>query len=525
MIAPVVEFDAKAFAKKERARRELARRKVANFADYIDVGSKGKYLAPHLRLIGDYIDRAIDDTLWDDVPGDGVKILIISAPPRHWKSSLGSQKAPAYFIAKRASEEKPHSVILTSYGATLAEKSSRMALETVRDNPELKKLFPNIRISKTSQSMQEWSLEGSAYPACIAAGVGGGLTGQGADMLVIDDPIKDSQQANSPAYRDMLWEWWAEVARTRVNPGGFVIILMTRWHIDDLVGRLMEQIKKGKGERIVHLRLPALAETDEARQTAGQMGLPVDANDPLGRGEGEALWAEQYPASQLEATQRKFPKTFDALYQGRPIPAGGFVVSRDRFKIIPQMPKENTTWVWGTDWAITAKEIAGKRDPDYTAGALVGLHLVNGNPEDARLVICFITRGQHNQNEARQMVKDALVGSECKRVFAGQDNIDRLMFENMRADSALLNYQFFVLERNEFSGDKMTRAGGWLQMVQAGRVDLVSGPWITEFLDEVEMFPNGAHDDQVDAVSVAAAALGTKSEMDNAVEYMASLWD
>ena len=164
---PPVSFDATAAIQREALARELARRKVAYFADYVDPAAGGAYAAAHLRLIGDYLDRAIDGTLWDGMEGSGKRVLIISTPPRHWKSSLLSQKAVAFFVAKRASAGLPHSVILTSYGVTLAEKSSRSALETVRDNPHLKRLFPDVTVSRQSQSMTEWALDGSAYPPVL----------------------------------------------------------------------------------------------------------------------------------------------------------------------------------------------------------------------------------------------------------------------------------------------------------------------------------------------------------------------
>lgn len=505
-------FDPAVALEQEAMRRELARRQACYFADYIDPASEGAYLAPHLRLIGGYLDRAMAGTLWDGMAGHGKKILIITTPPRHWKSSLISQKAVAYFVGKRAAAGEPHSVILTSYGATLAEKSSRSALETVRDNPRFKTLFPTVAISRQSQSMTEWALEGSAYPACIAAGVGGGLTGQGADMLVIDDPIKDSVQANSASYRESLWEWWAEVARTRLNPSGFAVIVMTRWHIDDLVGRLMEQVRKGEGERVVHLRLPAIAETAEEREAAARAGLPLDEDDPLGRGEGVALWPERYGADEMRDLQRKFPFVFAALYQGTPMPKGGYILSREDFTLIPSAPKENITWIWGSDWAITEKEMAKGKDPDYTAMVLVGLHLVNGKRDDARLVIGFVARGQHDPHQARQMVKRQLHAFRAP-LAAGGDNVDKIHLGDLRADADLVGHTIMpVLTRKDLGGDKVAKAMPWIEMAKAGRVDVVVGPWNEEFFNEVERFPNGLHDDQIDAISVGVAAHGQRPQ-------------
>lgn len=513
--------NSQAIIEEELLRRELARRKVVRFADYVDPASKGHYLTPHLQLIGEHLDRAISGELWSESSGHGVPILAISTPPRHWKSSLISQKAVAYFVGKQATAGLPHATILTSYAASLAEKNSRGALELVRDQPLYKNVFPAVQISRQRQSQTEWALEGATFPACVAAGVGGGLTGQGADMLVIDDPIKDSQQANSQSYRDNLWEWWAEVARTRINPGGFAVIVMTRWHIDDLVGRLMKQAQEGSAERIVHLRLPALAETDEERQAAARMGLPLDKADPLGRKPGRALWPAMYSAAALRGTQSRFPRTFDALYQGRPTPKGGFLLGREHFKMLAEMPTKNVRWVWGTDWAITAKEV-GKRDPDYTVIALVGLWREEG---ETRIVIGFIERGQLDQHAARQMVKRQILAAPEKRpTYAGQANIDAIHFNEMSNDPDLIGYSFQILTHKQLSrtADKVAKAQPWIERAQAGRVYVVQGAWNEAFFNEVEAFPNGMNDDMIDGVTVGTAALGVNEQ--GAVEYLEPIW-
>lgn len=502
-------------AKRELARRarlELARRNPAAFAAYVDPAAADFYRARHLQLIGDYLARAEQGTLWDAIPGVGRRILVITTPPRHWKSSLVSQKAASWFVGKRKSNAQPHQVIFTSYAASLATRNSRTALETIRDNPLYAEIFPDVRVSRRSQAVEEWALDSEPIPTGIAAGVGGGLTGQGADMLIIDDPIKDAAEAASVSMRQNLWDWWADVARTRVNPGGYVVIVMTRWHVDDLVGRLLTQAQEQPGlERIVMLRLPALAESDKERLSAADVGLPVDQTDPLNRQPGEALWPEMVSADDHHATARLFPLTHDALNQGRPVPKGGYLVGREQFKVLASRPTAHVRWVLGTDWAITEKEAAPKRrqDPDYTVAFLVGLWTPDGDRNDVRLVLADMRRAQANVYDAKQMVKEAMLAAGARiPMRSGEANMDKIYLTSLRADADLVGYSIQNLERNQMPGDKVAKAQRWIELVHAGRVYIVQGAWNDEFFAEMESFPRGVHDDQIDAVSVAVAYFG-----------------
>lgn len=517
-------------ARRELARRALAQQSVIDFCAYVDPEAKladevtdtfldNWYRAAHLKLIASCLERAESGDLWDDVPGDGKKILIITTPPRHWKSSLVSRKYPAWFVGKRKSENNPHQVILSSYGATLAEANNRATLELI-NSPLYQNIFPQIQLSSKSQAVNEWSLAGEPFPTAVAAGVGGGLTGQGADCLIIDDPVKDRADANSLAFRTRLWQWWEDVARTRINPDGYCVIIMTRWHPDDLVGRLLAQAANEPGnERIVSLRLPALAETAEERVSAASQGLPFDVDDPLGRLPGEALWPDRQTAAEHEATRRATPKTFDSLFQGRPTPEGGYLGGRELFKMLPSPPSSrDVRWVWATDWALKEKEMAakGKDDPDYTVAAKIGLWQPDGNKADTRIVIGHITRGQHNIHDARIMVKrTALADGDARTPIAAATNgaqiaVDHLALDGLRRDPQMLAWQ---VKGITVQGDKVTRAQPWLDRLHGGSVYVVEGEWNEAFFLEVENFPNGSHDDQVDAVSVGVHyfGLGQKS--------------
>lgn len=519
MIATQMPLTEAQVAKRELARRELARRYLIDFCAYVDPGAaregaddpfvENLYRSPHLELMADYLQRAEDGTLWEGMPGSGKKILLITTPPGHWKSSLISRKLPAWFVGKRWAAKKPHQVILTSYNASLATMNNARVLELIQERL-FQNLFP-IKLSAKSQSSEEWAIAGSPFASCKAAGVGGGLTGYHAAMAIVDDPIKDRRDANSLTVRQNLWDWWKDVLRTRLLDDGFIVGVWTRWTEDDPAGRLLSAQADGLlDERIVLLRLPALAETPAERQSAAKLGLPVDEADPLGREPGEALWPEKESAAEHEATKRAFPLTFDSLYQGRPRPAGGYVVSEANFKTLPAPPEKNVRWVWATDFALTSAEAASTRKdgPDYTAVGLIGLWTPNGR-EDARLVIGYLKRQRLEIFDAINMVEEVVQTIERPHpIVNGQANFEKVVQGIMRRRPTFLRHSIKNLTRKQLPGDKLAQAQPWLELAQAGNVYVVQGTWNAEFFAEAENFPNGAHDDQMDVVSVGAAALG-----------------
>ncbi len=228
---------------------ELARRRLG---DFLATLLPSYQAAAHTRLLCEHLER---------LEAREIRRLIVLAPPRHSKSTHVAQAFPAWYLGRRPSE----SVIVASYSAELAEAHSRRARGYVAD-PR----YPfETRIAADSSAVNRWATTDGG--GLIAAGVGGGLTGHGADVLVVDDPVRDREAADSPTIRESTWRWWSEVALTRCQPGAVILLTQTRWHQDDLAGRILNA--PGADEWTL-LRMPALAEEEE---------------DPLEREEGEAL--------------------------------------------------------------------------------------------------------------------------------------------------------------------------------------------------------------------------------------------
>ncbi len=250
--------------------------------------SRGRWkMTPHLAAI----DRAIIET----ITGRTEPILVIEAPPRHGKSELISRYLPAWFLGIFPERR----VMLVGYGAGFARSWGRKArallFEHGRD-------WFGVEVSPDERAASDWGLSGREG-GMLTAGIGGPLTGRGAHLLIVDDPVKNADQARSQTIRENHWNWWQSTASTRIEPGGCAIVIATRWHYDDLSGRLIQAAETGRGAPVRRLRLPAIAEE----------------NDPLGRPPGEALWPARWPIEQLEKLRlEKEAAWWQALYQQRP---------------------------------------------------------------------------------------------------------------------------------------------------------------------------------------------------------------
>lgn len=298
-------------AKAEKAKREKARRHLADFARYVYDGYKTNW---HTNLICDALQRLYSGE---------IRYLIIEAPPRHSKSLHVSQLFPAWAVGK----DKDKSIIVSSYSGDLATDHGRETRKLMED-----KKYQNIfetRLAHDSNAKGKWNTQGKG--AYNAVGVGGSITGKGADFFIADDTIKDRKEADSSVMRDNVWRFFTAVATTRLSPQGAMCVMQTRWHIDDIIGRLTENtseykepwvdyfdfIKNGLGNaKWVRLRLTAIAEQDEEY-----------------RKEGEALWADHFSLEELMSKKATLGGyEFSSLYQQNPIDEENRVFKPEWFK-------------------------------------------------------------------------------------------------------------------------------------------------------------------------------------------------
>ena len=423
---------------------------------------------PHLDLISRSVSTLPDSPLR----------LLISLPPQHGKSEIVSHWTPVWFLSNWLQRK----VGLASYAAEFASGWGRKARDTIVATPEL-----GIGIRPDLSSASMWEL--TAGGGMMTSGVGGPLTGHGFDLLIIDDPIKNRQEANSAAVRRHLWEWWRSTARTRLRPGGSIIIVQTRWHEDDLIGMLLGAMGEGDADypedTWEHIRLPALAET----------------GDPLGRGEGEPLWPGRYGEASLAATRLAIgPQEWAGLYQQRPSPMGGSVFSAQDFRYF-RIDRDSETFVLTTPqgpvyvnladcFRFTTVDTASsmRERADYTVAATWAL------TGDRDMLLLDVARVRIESpdivplmSQVHAKLEPGYMGVEGASVFQAARRAG-LPVRKLNPDT-----------------DKWTRDQPAAARMSAGTVYFLAGaPRLRDLEDELLAFPNGAHDDQVDCLSYAA---------------------
>lgn len=451
--------------KLQAIRAELARRNLEDFIRFT-------YPNYDFGWFNEELAATLTQFVQDVVDGKQPRLMIF-APPRSGKSEQVSRRLPAWALGKHPDLQ----FIGASYSADLANRMSR-DVQRIIEGDGYEQVFPNVSLPQKgdtnhtrTQDLFEIVGHKGAYRA---AGVGGGITGMGADIGVIDDPVKDAKEANSKTYRDAVWEWYTTTFYTRLSPKSGILLCMTRWHEDDLAGRLLKAAENDDGDKWQVIDYPAIAEKDEKH-----------------RKEGEALHPERFPLSRLVKIMRAIgSRAWNALYQGRPTSKTGGVFLTDRFVTVDAIPagviiKRVRAW----DFAAT------KDDGDYTAGALMG------EGSDGRYYILDIVRGQYSSLEVESVLKaTASRDGYDVEIHLPQDPGAAGKAQAQRQVSLLSGY---VANSERMTGDKVTRASAFAAQVEAGNVVLLRGSWNDEFINELGDFPLGKHDDQVDAAADA----------------------
>ena len=458
------ELDAAEAARQELARRELAKNHLLPFIMRFNESYEPGWVHKDICEKLEWFSAA--------VAAKQSPRLMIFMPPRHGKSEIGSRSFPAWHLGRYPH----HEFIGCSYGSDLANGFSRKVRDVVKD-PAFQAVFPNCVVNKDSQSVEAWlTTKGGGY---AAAGVGGPITGRGAHVLVIDDPIKNRDTAESATNRESVWDWYTSTAYTRLAPGGGVLLILTRWHDDDLAGRLLKKMAEGEGDEWVVVEYPAQAVQDELFRKAG---------DPL--------HAERYDNEALERIKRAVgPRDWQALYQQNPTPEDGDYFNKDMFQWygpqdIPPYSEMNFYTAW--DFAIGEKE-----QNDYSVGITVGVD------KHDRTFVVDVQRGHWGTMELVDKVlevyktwRPAITGLE-----RGHIEMTLRPFIDKRIREERLT-SFYIEELNPGKRDKVARARSIQGRMQQGLVFFRKNCNATAALvAEMMRFPNGIHDDCVDGMA------------------------
>lgn len=396
----------------------------------------------------------------------GADRVMVMMPPGSAKSTYASLLFPAWWFTAHPES----SVIAASHTADLAAHFGRTLRNLVDEHHDAL----GYRLARDNRAAQRFrTSRGGQY---FATGIDGPLTGRRADLVVIDDPIKSHAEADSPAARERLWQWYRSELVTRLKPGGRIVLVMTRWHEDDLGGRLLAA---GDGWRQV--KFAALAE----------------AGDPLGRRPGAALWPKwESEAALARKRETVGNRVWQALYQQRPLPPEGGLFPAGRVSVVDAAP-HGLRAVRGWDLAATAA--GAGRDPDWT----VGVKLARDG--EGRLFVLDLVRLRGGPHE----VAAAIVATAERDGVSVPIGLPQDPGQAGKAQLAWLQGLLagFRVVASPETGAKLTRATPVAAQVEAGRLSLVRAGWNSALLDELGAFPHGRKDDQVDALARAFALL------------------
>jgi predicted phage terminase large subunit-like protein len=402
--------------------------------------------SPHLKWTARHQDQLFK-TLEQVTSGEGERLMIFM-PPRHGKS----ETVTVHYAAWRLERDPMLNIIIGSYNQKLANRFSRRVRAIVREH--------KLPLSKESASVEEWETrEGGGVRA---VGVGAGITGFGGGLVIIDDPIRSRADAESDTFRDKTHEWFTDDIYTRLTPKGQVILIQTRWHEDDLAGRLQKRSADGEGDDWHVLKLPAFAEE----------------NDPLERPVGAPLWPEQFDAKRLDAIRRVQGRySFEALYQQNPVAKQGEIFKREWFTRFVDEPPKGLTWIRGYDLAISERTTA-----DYTATFRVA------KDKDANYYIDAGLRRRMDFPSQRRLI-EKLVRDEKSTLHYIEDALHgRALYQDLRQR---LGTDRSRVKKSAVTADKVTRVLLWSAIAEDGRLFLVRGSWNDDFIDELCSFPKG----------------------------------
>lgn len=455
-------------AASELLRRRMARRSLVDFTTY----TKPDYHVNwHHRLLCEHLDRFVS--------GD-IKRLMVFMPPRHGKSELVSRRLPSYLLGR----DPDITIIACSYSADLSSRMNR-DVQRIIDAPEYRRLFPRSELyGKNVRAVADGSyLRNSDIFEVVghqgvyrSAGVGGGITGMGFHFGIIDDPIKDVKEAESRVVRDSIWDWYTGAFWTRQAPGARILLTMTRWHEDDLAGRLLAMAESDpKADQWTVLKLPGICENADTPNEQ--------------RAVGEVLWSgSAFDDDYFEAAKSQNIRLHEAMNQQNPTAREGSMFRIDQLTIVDAVPVTNVR-CRGWDKAST------QMDGDFTCGVRVA------RADDGIFYIEDVIKGQWDSAARDRIIRQTaeLDGRDTYQI--GEQEPGSGGKES--AENFIRLLSGFAVSTERSTAAKELRADPFSSQVNAGNVRIVRGSWNRDYIEELRQFPNGKHDDQVDGSSLA----------------------
>ena len=446
---------------------EKAYRHFGTYCKHVD----RSYLTPdHLKLLHKKLE---------DVESGKTKRLMIFMPPRHGKSETISRKFPSWYLGRNPDKN----IIISSYAHQLATSFSREARGYI-ESRQYKTVF-NIATAIDSRAVNDWNIQGHKG-GMMAAGVGGATTGYGADLFIIDDPFKNKEEADSETIREKVWDWYRSVALTRLEPGGAMIIVMTRWHKQDLAGKILEEDKEWEV-----LNLSAIAEEPNETNNFEE--------DPLGRLAGDALWPERYNEKALASIKyRVGSRIWNAMFQGHPMDPESQIFRREWFQWYRELPLEFDRY-GGIDTATSKKTAADNM-------ALVDIckdwegYLYVDDVFLEKISVYAFAKHVNAQHGAKNYVRIRLESNNAGE--AVKQRIDEVGREKDTGTAP-------PVSAHATSTDKVVRANGFAHLIENGTIKFKMGnPKVAALVDHLVNFDGKGSDvdDDVDGLGFAVSS-------------------
>lgn len=481
---------------KNKLQNEILKRKIQkekakrNLLDFLIYDGEGRYKkAKHIEFLTSKVQEFVNKVEAGQSPR-----MFICMPPRHSKSETTTKKMPAWVVGNNPDWE----IIIAAYNADLASDFGKIARDTYKKhNRNGSKVFDN-ELDRDKSAGSNWGIN-MHRGSVVSTGVGGSATGKGAHIAIIDDPFKNREDANSKIQRDKVWSWYQSTIRTRLAPGGGIIIIQTRWHDDDLVGRIIKEMQAGTGELFEAIVLPAISEE----------------NDILGREPGEALWPERYSLKELESIKKAIgEREFISLYQQRPQAEDGGLFKRQYFKYFKVI--ENRYIEIATETGI--KRIDTK---ECFAFQTIDTALTVKKSSDSTAIATWICDREYNLYLIDLFLDKIEVPDQWATIKQYRLKYDGfLKFQAIETKQSGIG----IMQQAEREGialkeliadvDKTTRALAISVMFEAGKVYFYQN--LLKLLDLEEQlikFPNAAHDDAVDVCSYAGIVVNELNKM------------
>jgi len=436
----------------------------------------------------------------DAVEKGKIKRLMINMPPRHGKSFLASCLFPVYYMGRNPER----AVMCVTYNSELSMTFGRQVRQYAKD-PYTLQTFNKFELSTDSRAVDHWGT--SRNGVYYSIGLGGTTTGRRANLLIIDDPIKSREDADSATQRNKVWNYYVASLLTRLQPldqPPAVICIATRWHPDDLCGRIQKQDDWNEWE---HINFPAILETESTNEIRN----PEYAHLPLAKvsrykryiksTQEKPLWEERFPMADLRKMEKLNPREFAALYQQQPFIKGGNMIKTEWWKYYDTNDFEEsqlTTIIIAVDTAFKKTTTS-----DYSVAVVAGM------TQEGDIYIVDIKRSRFEFPD----LKRALISLNTKWRGKGLRGIhieDKA--SGMSLIQELKNQSGMAIIPYKVSTDKVTRVAAVTDLIEGGRVLLPRNAiWLDDFIEETVSFPNGTHDDQVDALSMALDKLSRMS--------------